>query len=628
MAKFCLTLQTKNEFKKGLKEGTINPDALSKMTSEARREFLKKYVGENAKQVNALFESKLLLKNQKAGYISWAKKVSGISPEIKRDLISKIEKLDRVLNPAENEAFLEDLAATRLGVNITQKEAKKISEMSARIAELERKTDKTKSDVALGRAKLDLTDYVNQLGGKKAGLITNIAGVPRAIMSSLDFSAPLNQGWGMLSRKQFYTSFAKMFKYAASKNAFRDLQAEIITHPNYETAKKAGLRLTDLGDKLEMREEQFMTSLLDKVPGVSASQRAYTGFLNKLRMDVFSDLIKKAEVAGENVSAGSQAAEDIANVVNNFTGGARVGKTEKNVPLLNAVFFSPRKITSTLQIMNPLNYVNPKISKTARLAATRNLIGSLAISASIIALYSLLTGKKPETDPTSSDFGKIRAGDARLDVAGGNATYAILLSRILQGRIKGSSGISKPLGTSFGQTSATDLMKQFIRYKLSPNASLLVDVLAKENAIGEKKTPAESVVDRFKPMFAESVVELLKSDSDNKLAFALAGLFGAGLNTYSADAKWEEKETKEMKQFKEKVGEIKFKEANDRFNTEYNAWFEKTKESQNYKSLSEENKQSLLNRAKNALQKKIFMKYRFKYKPEKENKNIKRMLPK
>ena len=328
-----------------------------------------------------------------------------------------------------------------------------------------------------------------------------------------------------------------MLKSAVNKNAFRDLQAEIITHPKYDLAKKAGLRLTDLGDKLEMREEQFMSTLLDKVPGISGSQRAYTAFLNKLRLDSFNDFVDKAELAGEDVSLGSQATKDLASMVNDFTGGARVGKIEGAVPLLNATFFSPRKITSTVNMLNPVNYVNPKISKTARQERARNMVGSLALSMAVIALYSLLTGKKQEADPTSSEFGKIKSGETRLDVSGGNATYVNILARLVIGRIKGSTGISKELnnkvGGISGETSGFDLIAQFIRYKLSPNASLLVDIIIRENAIGEKKTPLESVIDRFKPIFISSLVELLKSDTEGKFGFALGGLLGGGLNTYT-----------------------------------------------------------------------------------------------
>ena len=569
----------------------------------------------------------MLLKSQQRGLQSFVKGLGG-SKQIKTDFLSKVDRLETALSKKELDQYLGDYVEKRLGVGVTEEQYKVITELSNKVKDLESKTDITKSDIPLGRAKLDVLDYVNSFHKKSADLVTNIAGVPRTVMTVFDLSAPLNQGWGMVSRRRFYTSLGTMFKSAVSGNKFRDLQAYIITHPQYDLAKKAGLRLTDLGSKLEFREEAFMSTLLDKVPGIAGSQRAYTAFLNKLRIDSFGDLIKKAEVAGENVTVGSKATEDLAKVVNNFTGGARVGKLEGATPLLNAAFFSPRKIVSTLQMMNPVNFLSPKISKTARQEHVRNLIGSLALSAGVISLYSLLTGRKQESDPTSSNFGKIRSGDTRLDVSGGNASYLNLLSRLITQKIKGSSDVSRKLGTGYGETSGFDLIAQFTRYKLSPNASFLVDAVAKENAIGEKKTIKQSVIDRFKPLFANSVVELLKSDTDGKFGFALTSLFGAGLNTYSSSTStdWGESTGKELTQFKEKVGADKFKEANDTFNKRYDEWFQGIVKNSTYQNLSDDDKRALLSSAKEDIKAKIFKEYRFSYKTEKKPESQKKLI--
>lgn len=529
---FCLVKDLATKFKQMIKSGEIDINKLSDMSSSERRKFFSDILGErNAKEVNALFESKLLLKNQKKGLVNWAKQITGMKPEVKRDIVSRIEKMDNVLNPEDEEAFLQDLASKRLGTDITIDEAKKIVDLSNKINSLKDFTN-TSERINYGRAKLELSEYVNSLNPTRASLATNIAGIPRSLMASLDLSAPLNQGFGMISRKEFYNSFGSMLKYAASKNQFANLQADIITRPTYNMAKKAGLRLTDLGTNLEKREEQFMTNLLDKVPGISASQRAYTGFLNKLRMDVFDNLVKRAESAGEDIGIGSPVLEDLAKVVNNFTGGARVGKIEGAVPALNAMFFSPRKITSTLNILNPVNYISPKISPTARKAAIRQLIGSISISAGLISLARLLGSDEPETDPRSTNFGKIKLGDTTMDITGGNSTYITLLSRLLSGEIKNQKGKIVPLGNKIGQTSGSSLIGQAIRYKLSPNASLLVDSLTGANAIGEPKTIPQSVLDRFKPMFINSLVELIQSDTKGKLLFGLGALFGGGVNTY------------------------------------------------------------------------------------------------
>ena len=132
MPVWCLTKENVLKFKQALRDRTIDPFKLAELTSPQRRTFLEKFVGkENGLQVNSLFESKLLLKNQKAGYVTWAKRVSGITPQTKRDLLSRIERMENILNPEEEQAFLQDLATTRLGFGVTEIEARAITDQSS-----------------------------------------------------------------------------------------------------------------------------------------------------------------------------------------------------------------------------------------------------------------------------------------------------------------------------------------------------------------------------------------------------------------------------------------------------------------------------------------------------------------
>lgn len=608
---FCLPKQISDQFKQMIKSGEVDIDKLSSISSKDRIAFFMKIMNErNAKEVNAIFESKLLLKNQKKGMVTWAKQITGITPEAKNTLIDKIERMSNILSPENEKDFLQSLASKRLGVDITIEEANKIAEMSKKVSELKSYTD-TQGRIKYGRARMDLVDYVNKLSGKKANLVKNIIGLPRAVLATLDLSAPLNQGWGMLSRKEFYKNISTMFKSLKNEDNFLNIQAEIMTRDTFKRAKKAGLRINDLGENLELREEAFMTTLLDKVPGVSASQRAYTSFLNKLRMDVFDDLLSKAEIAGEDVGLGSKDLEDIANVVNAFTGG--YGQTNA---LVNAALFSPRKFQSTIKMIDPRTYTDPKTSKTARKAATRNLLGSLAITATILTLADVLGGDNIETeeDPRSSDFGKIKVGDTRLDISGGIAGYVILLSRILSGEIKSSNtGAIKKLGNNYGSTSGFDLTANFIRNKLSPLASLIIDVLTGENAVGEKKTPTQSVIDRFKPMFLKDAYEVLTEDPEAKILIPFA-LFGGGLSTYSISEDWTTKDTKEMAQFKQKVGEKEFKAANEKYNQIIRKEIEALKKTDKYKKMTPDEQLKEITKIKDKAKKDIFKQYNFQYK--------------
>lgn len=536
MSNFCLPRELTSKFLSALKSGELDPAKLADMTSAERHAQFSKVVGENnAGPTNALFESKLLLKNQQAGIINWAKSVGGLKPEAMRDLATQIQKMERILSPEEQSKFLEDLAAKKLGTEVTFEEAQKITEFSRKAQETKAHDGSYPKRVEHGHALLDLHDYVESLKGIDKNIVSNVANIPKTVMSTFDLSAPLRQGWGMMSRPQFYSSFANMFKYAASKNSFRELQADIISRPTYPLMKKSGLRISSLADKISQREEQFMSNLVQKIPGIGASERAYVGFLNKLRADVFDSLVKSAELRGEDIRPGSQASKEIANVVNDFTGSGNLGKGDKYanaVPALNATFFSPRKVSATVNMLNPQRYLDPRISPTARRAAIRQLVGSLAITTTAIAL-ARMAGADVETDPTSSDFAKAKFGKTRYDFTGGNGTYAVLLARLIENQTKSStSGKVTKLGEGYKPTTRADLALKFARNKLSPSASFLADWLYESDSIGTPFDASSEALQRAVPLIGQDVYQIHKEDPGNTFGATLGSLFGVGVQEY------------------------------------------------------------------------------------------------
>src|ERR1700674_2738178 len=208
MASFCLPKELTQSFLQALKSGELDPAKLSGpgIESAARRAEFAKIVGEdNAKEVNALFESKLLLKDQQAGIIRWIKAVGGLTPEVEKSFVAKITKMENILTPEEEQSFLSDLAAKKLGTEVTPDEATHISELAqkATLAQKSLTPDRVWGDPAAqeyGLAFQDLKDYVEGLkpgpsGWKYWG--AQIANLPRtALVSILHFSAPFVQGWG------------------------------------------------------------------------------------------------------------------------------------------------------------------------------------------------------------------------------------------------------------------------------------------------------------------------------------------------------------------------------------------------------------------------------------------------
>src|SRR5690606_5342894 len=231
---------------------------------------------------------------------------------------------------------------------------------------------------------------------KKSSKLVEAFNLPRGLMASIDFSAPLRQGLPLIHKKEFWRAIPEMFKAWASEEGFRKIQTEIANRPAFRKtisadgkvqpsfAERAGLSLTDLTD-LSKREEAIMSTWAERFPGVRRSNRAYTAFLNKLRADTFESLITGVKVFGVNAEKNLPLARALADFVNTASGRGSLGKLESSAVTLNTTLFSPRLIASRLKLLNPAYYVmaNPVVRKEAlkslfAIAAVGNTIGQLA----------------------------------------------------------------------------------------------------------------------------------------------------------------------------------------------------------------------------------------------------------
>lgn len=551
---YCLPKEHAAKFLAALKAGTINPEKLMEMSSGERRAFFKDIIGEdNAHEVNALFESKMLLKDQQKGMITWAKKVSGISETRRADIISKIEKLDRVLQPADDKAFLADLAAKKLGATVTAEEAKEIYDLS-RVAQkakdaMAKDGWTAESGTAYGRAVIDLKEKVESLkpqGKSFTNSLINAASVPKTLLTSvLHFSALGVQLWGSVTNARTWEGFLKQFQYFANEENYKNLQAYMIGHPDYNLAVKAKLGITRLGDQFSQREEAIQSSLVEQAnkwlsdktgaPNlVRASSRAFSGYLNFVRFHSYTDLLTAARNAGEDVSMNSRVIHDLADVVNDFTGRGGLGKFEgtKSVAILNAMFFAPRKVAATMHMFNPVRYLNPSISPTARIAATKNLAGSIAATAAVIGMAKAM-GADVDIDPRSQNFLKINVGDAKFDITGGNAIWIRLLGRIATNQQITSKDKLIELGKGYKATTRADLILAYTRGKLSPVAGAMADALYGSDPVGRPFSVTSEAQEKLVPIFINNVVKFGMDDANNTAAIIplLSTAFGIGIET-------------------------------------------------------------------------------------------------
>lgn len=543
---YCLPPQFANSFLAKLKSGEIDPTKLADMTSSERRKFFEPIVGlDNAEQVNALFESKLLLKDVKRGLVTWAKTVGGITEPTRKDLLAKIGRMpDELLNPVDQNKFLADLAATKLGVTVTAEEAQQIFDLSQR-AEAARAAMQARmsleTQIAYGRAANELTEAVEAMKPSTRSMALEILSTTKSTMATLDFSAPLVQGWGAMATPEFWEGLPKMFKYFGNEEALQDLRGYIRGHPKFEQMKQSKLGIVELSDKLSLREEQIQSSLLERaneylkkkygVPNViRASNRAFTGYMNYVRVKGFENLDNALRMAGEEMTP--ELYRQIANVINDTTGRGAIGKADKyaGFTVLNTVIWTPRKISATLGMMNPWNYLNPSISPAIRRERLKRVLGSIAITSTAVGLANA-AGYSVNLNPISTDFMRIKAGDTSFDLSGGNVAYLRLMARLLFNEAITSRGTVIEYGEGYRAPTRADAIIDFVRGRFAPNAAVIADALYGKDPVGRPFSLTAEMSDKLVPMTINNYIDLAYEDPGNMGALILSPLsiFGAGM---------------------------------------------------------------------------------------------------
>lgn len=373
-----------------------------------------------------------------------------------------------------------------------------------------------------------------QKAGTVIGELTNI---PRSIMASFDLSAPFRQGLFTIGRKQFWTSFDDMFKAFGSEKAWRGIQEEIAQRPTFGLMKEAKLALTDVKSVLTQREETFMSSWAEKIPlagkVVRASSRAYVGFLNKLRADVFDNLVENATKLGKNPAGNMDLTKQIANYVNSATGRGSVGGLEKAMVTFNGILFSPRLAVSRLDLLTKT--LRPSFYTTLdpfiRKEYLKDLLRLGAISTTILGLAKL-GGADVGTERNSSDYGKIIKGNTRIDTWGGFQQYIRMASQLQSGKyVSSTTGKETTLGEGYKPLTRWDIFWRQIESKEAPIISFATDLLKGQDYTGQDINIVQRTAQMFIPMVIGDMYDIAKEDP-KLLPISALGIFGVGLQTY------------------------------------------------------------------------------------------------
>lgn len=624
---FCIPKHLTQIFLEKVKSGEINPEKMASMTSKERRDYFTTFLGEaNAKQVNALFESKLLLQHQKQGIINWAKQVSGLKPEVQRDIVSRVNKMTEVLTPENEKSFLEDLAAHKLGVTVTMEEAGNIASLAKDVAEKKSEITKGGDRLDYGRAKVAFDDYVNGLKESNKSVLeyfkpTNIAGLAKSLKASLDNSVIGRQGLKVLLThpevwlKNSFQSFKDIWDTFGGKEVVKEVRADILSRPNALNGlyKKEGLAVG-------VNEEAYPTNLPEKLPvlgkAFKASEQAFTAFQYRTRADVFDKYVEMAEKNGGETKG-------LGILANSLTGRGSLGATEKNLKVINNIFFSPRFLKSNIDTLTAHNFLfNDKLGNVAKKQAAINSLKIIGSIATVLMIAKAVNKDSVELDPRSADFGKIKIGDTRFDVSGGMASILTLAMRIVTHSSKSSvTGLLTDLDSGkFGAQTKWDVLLNFLANKASPAASVGIDIAKGKDRQGNKPTVAGEASNLLLPLPIANYEELKNNPKSADVLLAMiADELGIATNTYGFKIDWTQSEGKELKQFSEKIGDKDFAKSNQEFNTKFSNRIQEIQKSDEFKNLSDDDKTRLLTKEKDKIKESIFKEYGFHYKKERSS---------
>ena len=413
--------------------------------------------------------------------------------------------------------------------------------LDAEATKLKKELDKIKFDYEVELAKEELANR-NQLQKIRDAAI-DVAGVPRAIMATADYSAPFRQAAvATVAYPKVAKEAAKeMFKQAISPELADQWLADLYASPGYQLMKDSGLYIADLKNpKLTAKEEDYTTNLATKIPGlgelVKESERAYVAYLNKMRVDIFSIGVEIMQNNGKSFATHPKEFKSLAKYVNDITGRGDLGKwLSGSAPTLNVAFFSPRLIISRLRLlthwMNPIWYIKTPIEVKKMYAKDMGVF--LAFGSAVLLAFSL-GGADVEDDPRSSDFGKIRYGDTRWDIWAGFQQPIRAIAQAATGQTKSTAtGKIKELKPS----ERFNPLSRFFRSKLAPVPALIVDAYTGADMMGVPFDLQESLTEMSSPLVLQGAVESMNQDGFffGIGATYLPSLIGVGVQTYSTN---------------------------------------------------------------------------------------------
>ena len=357
---------------------------------------------------------------------------------------------------------------------------------------------------------------------------------------------------------EFKDATIDMHKFAFSNKKYQSWMAEVESSSDFIYMLEDGLSITDTSGDVLRSEERFVGSVISSIPVVGkitdASERAYGGFLNSLRVSVYRKLVLKHEAMGFTRLSHPKLFKNIAKFVNNSTGRGRlIGTTKSSAKLLNFFLFSPRMITGMIGVARDMvrkdstPYLRREAAKSLATFVGYQFAMKLLIKTAYQLLVMPFTGEDEDDitqdfNPVSTDFNKLKIGNTRYDLSAGYGIAIRTLSRfVLNQKSKGIDYENESYDDIFYKSSWGEF-NDYLLNKLSPLAAQLYKLKAKQHPTKfrgdiEDATAVDYMEALFLPLTITELMEGIEKDRPkSKLAFdTLLTIYGISVQNYGEE---------------------------------------------------------------------------------------------
>jgi hypothetical protein len=402
--------------------------------------------------------------------------------------------------------------------------------------------------------------------------LISMLNLSKSLIASLDLSAPFTQGFVYtMSQDPRKTGrqLQKMIELTNEEN-YNDWLVQLKASDEYNLIKASKLFIVEPSAELTAREESFMSNLGKYVPilgksvktksgkeikiGVDLygkSERAYSGFLNVLRVQAFMEGATTLQEEGYTMDKNPEVFRAMADFVNNATGRGTGGRTFENAASkLSLVFFSPRLIKSRLNLLNPVYYL--KMPASVRAIALKRMSKLMATSTMLVSLAAIMAAGNGgddeddvtvELDPRSSDFAKIKMGNTRIDFLGGFQPYfKAFMQGIYTGEKKNTETKEiEKLGFKYGGATRGSVLEGLFINKFSPVGRAANDMLFKYDYQKEADEAREGKYSAFTdlavPIYLQDIDQLVEEQGYNTLWLAPLSMIGINVQNYGKTLK-------------------------------------------------------------------------------------------